>query len=107
MFAVQFVQLVPAVAAVQPDPFAEQYTAATATLSLALPVTVNVPLVHCWFAVGLTMLTVGLVVSTKLARNTRFVAIVNRSVVPFVSTFAEPSVQLVNPNPVAAAAVSV
>ena len=38
----------------------------TATLSAALPVTVKAPLVNRWLAVGLTMLTVGLVASGTL-----------------------------------------
>src|SRR5208283_575019 len=97
--AVQFVQPLVVVTAVHPDPFNEQYTAPTATLSPALPTTVNVPLVHCWFDDGLTMLTDGFCTSTKFAVYIRFGCIVNRNVAPLVNTLLEPSVQFVNPNP--------
>ena len=75
---------------------------ATATLSLALPLTVNTALLQCWFAVGELMPFVGLAVSAKLAVNVRLDAITNFSVAPFV---VELPVQPVKPKPAEAVTV--
>src|ERR1700689_1039022 len=86
-------------AGVQAEPFNEQYTAPTATLSVALTVTVVISSVNFCLAFGVTMLNVGLMISMKFARSDRLVAMMNCRVAPLVSNLPEPSVQLVNANP--------
>ena len=64
-----------------------------------MPLTVNTALLNRWPAVRLVMLKVGLLVSIKLACNTRLLCITNCKVAPFVSTASGnvmPPVQLVN-----------
>jgi hypothetical protein len=64
--AVQLLQLLAVVTFVQAVLFAEHHTFVTATLSLAVPVTVNVALLHSSPGVGEVMLTVGMIVRVAM-----------------------------------------
>ena len=67
--AVQLVQPFPVTALLQPALFSEQNTLATATLSVAVPVTVKTALLHRWPEVGEVIVSTGGFVSPTLTCN--------------------------------------
>ena len=86
-------------AAVQLPPFNATHTFDTATLSVAVPFTVNSTLLHSSFATGAVTVSTGAVMSLKFATRNSSGSITNFKVAPLVRTAPSPPVQLVKITP--------